>query len=78
MWLDVLLVELERRDGSDLVVGLVLVVVLPGEGGRRHAQADGGDPVHVRHLVGDGRLDVGLGGALLHQVAQVARVLPQL
>lgn len=67
--LDVLLVELDRRHGRQLLVGLRFVDVLPGERGRRDSQANADHRKDLGHLLIDLGPDGGrvLGGG--HQIA---------
>ena len=48
--LDLLLIELERRNGADALELFCFVVKLPVECLWRNAEAGGDDPVDVRHL----------------------------
>lgn len=50
--LDVLVIKFQWRKWANLVVSLGLVIVLPAEGLRWDAQADGDDAVNLAHLGG--------------------------
>lgn len=76
--LDVVFVEFLRRDGSNAVVGLVLVVIGPGEGVVGDSQADAYYPVDVTHLFLDEAADVGVAAPFDDQLAQGLGVLAQL